>query len=152
MVDGGRRNLDGTPSDPDLPAGDQADALAAEEARERYRDEPMAPIEVRGSIADLLGPTERLLAVRNDARYDRRQEAEGSRGPGLSGDLYLTSSRLILLGRFDLTFDLEEIEEIDLFGDRLRLMTGKGAGLSLDVDQPRLLRVEIGAARMGARA
>ena len=127
------------------------DERAATEARERYRDEPMAPIDASGPIADVLGPAEFLLTVRIDARYDRRAEPDpGSRG--LVGDLYLTSSRLILLGRCALTYGLEEIEEIDLSGDRLRLVMGPGTGLSLDVDQPRLLRVEIAAARELARA
>ena len=127
------------------------DERAAAEARERYRDEPMEPIDASGPIADVLGPAEFLLTVRIDARYDRRAEPDpGSRG--LVGDLYLTSSRLILLGRCALTYGLEEIEEIDLSGDRLRLLMGPGTGLSLDVDQPRLLRVEIAAARELARA
>jgi hypothetical protein len=125
------------------------DERAATQARERYRDEPMEPIDALGPITDLLGPAEQLLAVRNDVRYDRRAEPDGPGSRGLAGDLYLTSSRLILLGSCDLTYGLDDIEEMDVSGERLRLMMGRGAGLSLDVDQPRLLRVEIAAARAG---
>ncbi len=111
----------------------------------------MAPLEAPCSIVDMLRPTERLLAVRGHVMFDRRQSPDDSVGRGLAGDLYLTSDRLILLGRRDLVFDLEEIGEIGLAGDRLFVSTRDGTGLSIDADRPRLLRVEIGAARAAAR-
>ena len=90
--------------------------------------------------------------MRRSALFDRRQPVIGSDVPtGLGGDLYLTTLRLILAGRLTLAFELDEIEDVMLSGERLLLVMKGGQGLSLDVGQPRLLRVEIAAARASAR-
>ena len=141
----------GAPWDPEAARRTLIDELAAARARERYRHEPMAPIEARGPIVDLLGPDERLLAVRPKVLFDLRQEVADPGARGLVGELYLTSFRLILIGPYVLTYGLDEIDEVELSGDRLFLSAGDGTGLTLDVDWPRLLRVQIGIARAGAR-
>ena len=83
---------------------------------------------------------------------DRRQPVLGSDVPcGLAGDLYVTSRRLVLVGRYTLSFDLADIEEAMLSGERLLFVLRDGQGASLDVDRPRLLRVELAAARAAAR-
>ncbi len=129
-----------------------ADEAAATEARDRYRTGPMATLEADGRIAPLLATSERVLAQRRGVVFDRRQTRSGPDVPvGLVGDLYLTSRRLVLIGRLTLSFDLDEIDQAMLAGERLLLVMRGGLGVSLDVGQPRLLRVEIGAARAAAR-
>ncbi len=131
----------------------QADEAAADEARARYRTEAMPTLSPDARITPLLLPGEVVLAVRRSAMLERRQPAAGSGVPaGLAGDLYLTSRRLVLVGRHTLAFDLEEIEEAMLAGERVLLVLRDGKGASLDVDRPRLLRVELAVARAMARA
>jgi hypothetical protein len=50
-----------------------------------------------------------------------------------------------------LAIALEEIEEVGLSGERLLLVLRDGKGVWLEAPQPRLLRVEIAAARAAAR-
>ena len=129
-----------------------ADESAADAARERYRTRNMPAIDADARIAPLLGVDERVLAVRRSVALDRRQPVLGSDLPsGVAGDLYLTSRRLVLAGRVTLSFALEEIEQAMLSGERLLLVLRGGQGLSIDAAQPRLLRVEIAAARAAAR-
>ena len=131
----------------------QADEADANRAREAYRTRPMAALEPDATIAPLLAPGERVVALRRSAWLDRRQAPPGAAGSaGLAGDLYLTSKRLVLVGRRSVSFELDEIEEAMLSGDQLLLVMRDGQGASLGVAQPRLLRVEIAAARAFARA
>ena len=141
----------GAPRDPEAARRALIDELAAARARERYRHAPMAPIEARGPIANLLGPDERLLAVRPKVLFDLRQGVANPGARRLVGELYLTSLRLILIGPSVLAYRLDEIGEVELSGDRLFLSAGNGADLALDADWPRLLREQFGAARAGAR-
>ncbi len=128
-----------------------ADEVAADEARARYRAQAMPPLEPDARIAPLLKPDERVVAVRRFAVFDRRQPDPGPDGPaGLGGDLYVTSRRLVLIGRLTLSIDLTEIEEAVLSGERLLLVLSDGQGVTLDIAQPRLLRVELAAARADA--
>ena len=130
----------------------EADEAAAGHARDRYRTRRMPALEPDARIAPLLNPNERVLAVRHGAIYDRRQSKPGSEvAVGVAGDVYVTSRRLVLVGRMTLSFGLPEIQEAVLSGERLLLVMGDGTGISLDVAQPRLLRVEIGTARAVAR-
>ncbi|MGO9178292.1 MAG: hypothetical protein ACLQBX_10765 [Candidatus Limnocylindrales bacterium] len=130
----------------------EADEAAADQARERYRTQAMAALEPDPRIAPLLTSDERVFAVRRSAMLDRRQPLLGSDvASGLAGDLYVTSRRLVLVGRHTLSFDLADIEEAMLSGERLLFVLRHGQGASLDVDRPRLLRVEIAAARAAAR-
>lgn len=133
-------------------AHDSTDEEAANEARDRYRDEAMARLGSDSQIAPLLVPGEDVLAVRRSATLDRRESRLGPTTPfALAGDLYLTSRRLVLVGRLTLSFDLDEIEDAVLSGERLLLVMRHGRGASLDVAQPRLFRVEIATARAFAR-
>lgn len=128
------------------------DDTAADEARERYRTERMAELEPDARASALLGPGEHLLAVRHSVMFDRRHAPPDSDlSIGLAGDLYLTTRRLVLVGRATLSFDLDEIDETVLSGDRLLLVMRDGVGVSLGVAWPRLLRVEIAAARAQLR-
>jgi hypothetical protein len=127
------------------------DEAAAFEARERFREREIEPLEPDGRIAELLLPGEEVLAVRLAALLDRRMPSiRGSGWPafaGLAGDLYVTSSRLVLVGRTVLEYDLDAIREAVVSSERLLLTLTCGAGITLAIDRPRLLRVEIGAAR-----
>jgi predicted acyl esterase len=76
------------------------------------------------------------------------------RGDGteqLPGRLYLTTRRLTLAGRAPLDVELDEIGELALVGDRLLVTLRDGTGLSIDAWRPRLLRVQIAAARAAGR-
>lgn len=127
-----------------------ADEAAASEARRRYRRERMIPIGPDPTIAPFLNVGEVVLAVRRSVGLERRTAAMAS-GPGASGDLYLTSARLVLLGRAYTEICLNEIQEVLLSGGRLLLVLRDGTGISLAVDRPQLLRVEIAAVRAAER-
>ena len=129
-----------------------ADEKAASQARDLYRTQRMQALEPDAGIAPLLAPEEQVLAVRHGAVFDRRQSTAGTDVRiGLNGSLYVTSQRLVLIGRLTLSFDLDDIEETVLSGEQLLLVMRDGTGVSLEVGQPRLLRVEIGTARAAAR-
>ena len=131
----------------------KADEAAANQAREAYRTHPMPTLEPDARIAPLLGRGERVVAVRRSAQLDRRQPIPGWEAPpGIAGDLYLTPRRLVLVGRMTMELSLNEIEEAGLSGERLLLALRDGQSVSLDVEQPRLLRVDIATARALARA
>ena len=128
------------------------DEAAADQARERYRTETMAELEPDARIAPLLADGERVVAVRRSAMLDRRQPVVGWDQPtGLGGDLYVTSRRLALVGNVTLSFELDDVEEAMLSGERLLLVLRGGQGISIDATRPRLLRVEIATARSAAR-
>jgi len=127
------------------------DEAAAEEARLRYRNQPMVELEPDPAIAPLLRPGEALLAIRRGARCERRQDESRPGGTGLRGDLYLTSARLELLGQVSIGIELDSIDEVLVCSERLLLMMRDGTGITLDVEWPRLLRVEIAMARAAAR-
>jgi hypothetical protein len=161
-TEGGPASRSGRPADD--PASNEAlraaaailerasvDEALADEARDRYRIEPMRPLAPEPAIARHLCPDEHVLAVRRSAGFDRRQPLPKGRGSGLVGDLYLTSKRLVLVGRVILAFDLPAIAEASLEGERLLLVMADGTGLAIDVDHPRLLRVELATARAGCR-
>ncbi len=129
-----------------------ADEAAAAEARDRYRTQRMQELEPDARIAPLLVPGEHLLAVHRSVMLDRYPSRSGPDDPmGVGGDLYLTAWRLVLLGRVALSLDLDAIEEVGLSGERLLLVMRNAPSLSIDVAEPRLLRVEIGSARADAR-
>ena len=85
-----------------------------------------------------------------------------SEAPGdvesLSGRLYLTTARLVLLARTpdgpsdaELSVPLDDVEELACVGERLLVSLADGTGLTIDAGRPRLLRVQIAAARAAAR-
>ncbi len=113
----------------------------------------MTPIVPDDRIAPLLGPGEHVLAVRHSVVLDRRRPPPRSDGQAsLAGDLYVTSRRLVLVGRVTLAFDLDEVEDAVVSGERVLLVMGDGRGAALDAAHPRQLRVEIATARAFARS
>ena len=129
-----------------------ADEAAANAARARYLVGPMPVMTADARSAAFLEPGEVLIATRPSAALDRRAPPRDSDPPGgVAGALYVTSRRLVLLGRVRLAIDLTEIEEAVLSGERVLLVLCGGRGVSIEASRPRVLRVEISAARARAR-
>ena len=153
------KRMDETPAETTLlgtvpPEADVERALrdeeAADVARRRYRAHGMVELVADEQIGPLLEPLERVYATRRAAALDRRQPLPAP-GACLPGDLYVTSRRVIQVGCPLVALDLADIREVELSGNRLLLMLTDGSSVALAVDQPRLLRVEISAARAACR-
>ena len=130
-----------------------ADEAEADEARARIRREGLPDLPPDERIAPLLQPGERVVAVRHAALLDRREPAPGERlTPGVAGELYVTSRRLVLVGRLTISVPLDAIADVVVAGGRLLLVLRDGHGVALQVAGPRLLWVEIAAVRASARA
>lgn len=127
------------------------DAAGADEARRRLHEQGLVPIEPDDRIGVMLAPGELVLAVRRSTSLDRRHVRRPD-DPGLTGDLYVTSRRLVHLGRSAVVYPLDEIREADIAANQLLLVVGENRGVVIDVDDPCVLRVEIAAARAAARA
>jgi hypothetical protein len=155
----------------DRSAADEADAV---DARARYRQGDLPVIEPDVEIARRLRPGEQLVEVRPAAMIGRAFHAgdstasdSGSAGASssaesLAGRLYVTTERLVVLGRTgagttatavdaELAVGLSEIDELAVVGERLLLSLSDGTGLTIDAGRPRLLRVQIAAARAASR-
>jgi hypothetical protein len=126
-----------------------ADEAAADEARRRLREQGIVPIEPDDRIGVMLVPGERVVAVRRDVSLERRK---GWHDPdeGLGGDLYVTTRRLVHLGRMPVEYPLAEIQEAEVATRALRLVVGACRGVEIGVHDPRVLRVEIAAVREAA--
>lgn len=124
------------------------DESAASDARARYRQHGVEPLEPDESILRLLVPGEQVLAFRQGVALNRRMASSRvSVVDSIRGDLYLTTARLVHVGTQVVTVDLDEIEESALAGETVLLLLGEGVGVALDADRPRLLRVQIALAR-----
>ncbi|HET8587779.1 MAG TPA: hypothetical protein VFM74_07900, partial [Candidatus Limnocylindria bacterium] len=128
----------------------EADETAASAARERYRSQPIRPLDVDAHTAALLEPGERLYAQRAGAILNTTTGS--SPIPGYGGTLHVTDRRILHVGRVVVSIRLEQVREIALAGERLLVTFDGGEGISLDLDRPRLLRVEITAMLAAARA
>lgn len=127
------------------------DQATADEARLRYRRRGVGRIDADEQIGPILEPGEQLVAVRRSAVVDRPETPEsGAALPGVA-DVYVTTRRLVLVGQEVHSFDLATVDEAVVSNERLLLVLCDGAGLVLKVDWPRLLRVEIAAARAARR-
>lgn len=132
----------------DCPQLADTDEAAAGEARARYREHGLEPLEADEAIRGLLQPGEEVLAVRHSVALDRRVGSNRvSAIDSIRGDLYVTTARLVQLGRQTVTIALDEIEDFVLVGEKVLLVLRDGVGVALDVDRPRLLRAQISAAR-----
>lgn len=126
-----------------------ADEAAAAAARERYRSQAIETLPPDATVAPLLATDEPLYAVRPSAILNTATGA--SPIPGYGGTLYLTDRRLLHVGRVVVSIGLDQVREMSLAGDRLLVRLDGGEGITLEVDRPRLLRVEISAAMLAAR-
>lgn len=131
-----------------LLARTEADEAAAAAARAHYETESLPTLGVEDDVAQELRGDEALHARRSSAMLNRLDGAGTL--PGYAGTLYLTSRRLIHIGQVTFAVPLTQIEEVSIVGERLLLTLSSGEGVSLDVAEPRLLRVMIGVARKTA--
>lgn len=126
----------------------EADETAAAEARLRIEAEGLPILAADDAIAGELRGDESLHARRSPAMLNRLDGAGTL--PGYAGTLYLTSRRLIHIGHVTFSVSLGQIEELSVVGERLLLTLSSGEGVSLDLTEPRLLRVMIGMSRKTA--
>jgi hypothetical protein len=127
-----------------------SDQAAADEARLRYRRRGVAWIDPDERIGPALEPGERLVAVRRGAVAHRAGAVDSAALP-VTVDVYVTSRRLVLAGPDNICFDLTDLDESVVSHERLLIVLRDGVGLVLEVGKPRLLRVEIAAARAARR-
>ncbi len=128
----------------------QMDEEEASEARRRYRSEGIEPLEPDARIGPLLAPGEVVFAHHRVVALARRQRSkEIVPSAQMRGHLYVTSARLVHVGPSVLTIDLDDIEDAALAGELVLLIVRGGVGITLDSDRPRLLRVQMAAARAG---
>lgn len=125
-----------------------ADEAAADAERTRLRTHRLPILEVTAHRPPPLRADEVLHAIRPTALLERAPAPLPS-----GGTLYLTSRRLIHVGAEETTeIELESIVDIAVALERLLLMgLADGSDMAIEVDQPRLLRVQLAAARAAAR-
>jgi hypothetical protein len=128
------------------------DEAAAAEAREFYQANGLPTIEPDAGAGALLRNGEALHAVHASALLEEApllDEVAQPRG----GTLYLTSERLVHTATEATELPLLDIEEMAVALERLVLIRRRnGSDLALEVDQPRLLRVQLAAAIAAERA
>jgi hypothetical protein len=128
-----------------------SDQAAADEARLRYRRRGVEWLDPDECIGPVLEPGEQVLAVRRSAVVHRAETLDSVAAPPAAGDLYVTSRRLVLAGPDMIFLDLAALDEAVVSHERLLIVLRDGAGLVLEAQQPRLLRVQIAAARSARR-
>ncbi len=133
-----------------LMARAEADERAASEARARIRAHGLARLTLDTAVVGLLGPGEDLVAHRPSVVVERHLPQDLRDDVG--GALYVSTRRLLLVGRTPLSVDLADIHELSVVGERLLLTLRGDVGLSIQASEPRVLRVEIAAAIEAARA
>jgi hypothetical protein len=124
-----------------------ADERAADAERTRLASEPL-PVVMDGIEGRMrLWPDEVVHAIRPSALLE-----QGSAPMPSGGTLYLTSRRLVHAGQEIREISLVDIAETAVSLERLLLLDlADGSDLAIEVDQPRLLRVQLAAARAAAR-
>ena len=130
--------------------GETSDEASASDARRRLRERGIVPIEPDERIGVLLAVGEQVVAVRRAISIERRTEVHGP-DPGVQGDLYVTTARILCLGAVPIDVPLADIQEAVVGPGALRLVVGAGRGVEIRTADPSLLRVEISAVREAAR-
>jgi hypothetical protein len=124
---------------------DLEDEALASAARVRYRADGIVGIEPDLAIRAVLDPDEQLLAVREVATVG---SVSTPRERALFGRLAITTKRLLVLDGQSVTLArLEELDDVTIATNRLLVMLTTGVSFIIDTAQPRLLRVELAAAR-----
>lgn len=139
---------------PARPSGARADPdeTSADAARDRYRAQGVVAVTPDSRIGHLMDPDEVLIAVHEAVVADSRAaDASGGIPPGVSGALYLTTRRLVFTGGVFVDYPLGDVIEAVVAGEDVLLVMRDGVGLRVAVDEPRLLRVQIAAARAARR-
>ena len=124
-----------------------ADEQAADAERARLVDGELPDLSTQLDDALQLAGGELVHAIRHAALLD-----EGEAATPTGGSLYLTSNRLVHVGASSREIRLDAIQESAVALERLLLLDlTDGSDLAIEVDQPRLLRVQLAAARANAR-
>lgn len=125
--------------------------MQADEARQLYQVEGLPVLEADADFAALRQPDETPHAVHGSALLEFGT-ASGRATQLQGGTLYLTSRRLVHAGQQLTEVPLTAIEEMGVALERLLLIrVSDGTDLALEVEHPRLLRVQIAAAIAAAR-
>src|SRR5512134_3775505 len=121
-----------------------ADERAADAERQRLSREPLPEVAVGADIVFQLLPDERIHAERHAAIVERGPDV-----PPSGGTLYLTSHRLVHVGTEAVEeIPLQSLADMAVAMERLLLIElTDGSDMAIEVDQPRLLRVQVSAAR-----
>ena len=121
-----------------------ADEAAADAERERLAREPLPTLPAHSDQVFQLRPDELIHAELRTALVDRGKDI-----PPSGGTLYLTSQRLVHVGNEAVEeIELERISDMAVALERLLLVElADGSDLAIEVDRPRLLRVQVAAAR-----
>lgn len=124
------------------------DEHAADAERERLAREPLPELAPRPEQVFQPRPGEVIHAERHAAIVERGQDA-----PLSGGTLYLTSLRLVHVGQEAVEeVELEQVADMAVAIERLLLIElTDGTDLAIEVDGPRLLRVQVAAARAALR-
>jgi len=123
------------------------DAAATEMTRRHLRQGPLEAIPPDEVIGPRLAPAELVVAVRRHALVD--WHPVGATARSITGDVYLTSERLVVTGSDIATWDIGLIHEADVTDRQLLLVLRDGTGVALEVDRPASFRLKIQAARQG---
>jgi hypothetical protein len=124
-----------------------ADEAAADAERARLSTEPLPHLADGIEPRVRLRPDETVHAIRQAALLEDSRTATPT-----GGTLYLTSRRLVHMGSDVREVNLRSIAETAVALERLLLVDlADGTDLAIEVDQPRLLRVQLAAARAAAR-
>lgn len=126
------------------------DEEAARQARERYREVGLPMIESDAIIAPYLAVGEKLVGYRPNAGLGRVDESTRAAVRD-EGPLYVTDRRIVHLGRQTMSIPLADIDELAMADDRILATLSGARGVTLDVAEPRQLRVLIAAAKSAAR-
>lgn len=129
-----------------------SDEAAASEARQAYQAEGLPVLEPDGAASAFLQPGEVLHAVHESALLEDPGWTDRATHPR-GGTLYLTSERLVHTGVESSELSLAAIDEMGIGLERLVLVRLRdGSDMAIEVDQPRLLRVQLAAAIAAQRA
>jgi len=129
-----------------------ADEAAATAAMEAYAVGGLPSIEPDDGARALFLAGEQLHAVHGSALLEAPTTGEDDALPR-GGTLYLTSARLLHVGTETTNVALSEIVDVTVALERLvQVRRLDGSDLALEVDQPRLLRVQLMTALAGIRA
>ena len=127
------------------------DEAAAHEARLTYHARGLPEIQADGAGV-FLQPGEVLHAVHGSAILEDAGWTDRAAHPR-GGTLYLTSERLVHTGVESSELSLAAIDEMGIGLERLVLIRLRdGSDMAIEVDQPRLLRVQLAAAIAALRA
>jgi hypothetical protein len=128
------------------------DEEASDDARRRYVTDGLPVVESEAGFGPLALPGEVLHASRRNALLERTL-VDGPEPLPQAGILYLSSERLLHVGTDTNSIPLGEVEEMAVALERLLLVRLRdGTHLAIDIDRPRLLRVQIAAALVATRA